>query len=208
MVTINPTLTELEAINGLLLMTKDAPVATIDEASTFDQARIAKEILQSETLSVLMEGWSVNYLQYTAPSDSNNEIPLPVNTIFARSYDPAYNFSMRPKEDTDMPYLYDNDNETFTFTSSRRIEIYKFIDWLNIPMPLRMLIYKTACASYERRVKGNPNVPRWITDEISKARRSCESMEIKGKRPTIFDNYRHATFVSNKFNPIGGNIRQ
>lgn len=82
-------MTELEAVNTLLSVIGEAPVASLPSTATLDitDAALARKTLTEVKRDVLAEGWSWNTdLNYPSNKNASNEFALPSDTLRATFY--------------------------------------------------------------------------------------------------------------------------
>ena len=198
---VNPQFTKLDAINALLLTIKEQPVAS-EEDITYSEAYQAREQLQQTLIEVLSERWTFNTQQTNlSPEAVNNKVPLPINTLEARSYYADKTYSALNG------FLYHNDENTFEFSGAQTVLLTLYWEFDDLPLPLRFLITRMASKAFEKRMRGSDSVNSWLDEEITRARARCEAFELRHRRPLMTDNYRHSGFLQDDYNPVKGKVR-
>jgi len=190
--------TELEAVNDMLLMIKEAPVASLDETTSFSEALLARQVLTRTRQDILLDGWEFNVETRTLPIDINSKIPLPDKTIYAVATSSQLNVIQSGL------FLYDVKNNTYIFSQAVETELLKDFDFSELPSPFQIYITKVASKAFEKRMRGAASVNNWIDEEITRTKSRCAYLEIKSDKPRMFQNYRQFSLLNKFSNPIGG----
>jgi len=202
----NPTWTELNAVNSMLLCIKESPVASIDEAdadfTNYMEALVAKDILHQTNVQMQTSGYIFNTTDnVTLSPDTSGHIYLPVNTLVVRSHYAAYTyFGLDGK-------LWDKEANTDIFTSSAVVDLILFLDWDSLPPVFAQYITKVASKVFVDRMRGMGQ-SQFLDREIISLKSVIEEMVTHQESPTVFDNYRIGGMLDKFNNPIGGNVRR
>ena len=157
--TITP-LTELEAINQVLVAIGQGPVDTLD--NTNPDVAVVQTTLSQVSRDVQAEGWSFNKQQnYPLTPDENQNIKYPDDVLqidFTYPYGPQ------------VPIHYGIDGEGFLYDKNRfpRSEAMKWgtqtiycnvlflYPWIDLPQPMKSYIVARTAAIVSSRIVGDP----------------------------------------------------
>ena len=142
---------ELEAVNMLLAAVGEAAVSSLETATTVDVTQ-AKNLLSNINREVQQKGWHFNTEWDVVLSlDSNSRIPL--GTTILSIYSPTKMTTIRGREGS--PFLYDLDNNTFTWTTSVNDAVtITLLDFENIPQTARQYITTKAARIFQEEIIG------------------------------------------------------
>lgn len=143
-------LTELDAVNAMLLTVGQQPVNTL-EASGISDVAIARNILHQTSRQVQVVGlWFNSESRYPLSLDVNGYAYLPENTLKVDPSDPTKNYVQRGNR------LYDRENHTFIFkTTPIEVDIVFFLDFKSLPEVARDYIAIRAARIYQTKVMGS-----------------------------------------------------
>jgi hypothetical protein len=144
-------ITELEAVNMLLAAVGESAVSSLETATTVDVTQ-AKNLLSNISREVQQKGWHFNTEWDVVLSlDSNNRIPLG-NSILS-VYSPSKLTTIRGRSSS--PFLYDLDNNTFTWTTSINDAVtITLLDFEDIPQTARQYITAKASRIFQEEIIG------------------------------------------------------
>ena len=142
---------ELEAVNMLLAAVGEAAVSSLETATTVDVTQ-AKNLLSNINREVQQKGWHFNTEWDVVLSlDSDSRIPL--GTTILSIYSPTKMTTIRGREGS--PFLYDLDNNTFTWTTSVNDAVtITLLDFENIPQTARQYITTKAARIFQEEIIG------------------------------------------------------
>lgn len=143
-------MTELEAINDMLSLISESPVASLEEASQVADAQVAMQLLRRESRTVQAKGWDWNReeAQRFAPN-IDKEIVLPPNTVKVDATDPSIDLVYRNGK------LWDRINKTFTFESAVILDCVFLLPFDELPETARHYIAMSAGRKFENRLIGD-----------------------------------------------------
>lgn len=149
--------TELEAVNAMLRSIGESAVSTLENVTTVD-VTTAKNIISDVNREVQQKGWHFNTeWDVTLTLDSNNRLPVATNVMSVHA--PNKLLTMRGLEG--VMYVYDLDNNTFTYTSSiTNAVVIKLLDFENIPQTARNYIVAKASRIFQEEVLGQVSAER------------------------------------------------
>ena len=142
---------ELEAVNMLLAAVGEAAVSSLETATTVDVTQ-AKNLLSNINREVQQKGWHFNTEWDVVLSlDSDSRIPL--GTTVLSIYSPTKMTTIRGREGS--PFLYDLDNNTFTWTASINDAVtITLLDFEDIPQTARQYITTKAARIFQEEIVG------------------------------------------------------
>ena len=142
---------ELEAVNMLLAAVGEAAVSSLETATTVDVTQ-AKNLLSNINREAQQKGWHFNTEWDVVLSlDSDSRIPL--GTTILSIYSPSKLTTIRGREGS--PFLYDLDNNTFTWTASVNDAVtITLLDFEDIPQTARQYITTKAARIFQEEIIG------------------------------------------------------
>ena len=142
---------ELEAVNMLLAAVGEAAVSSLETATTVDVTQ-AKNLLSNINREVQQKGWHFNTeWDVVLTLDSDSRIPL--GTTVLSIYSPTKMTTIRGREGS--PFLYDLDNNTFTWTASVNDAVtITLLDFEDIPQTARQYITTKAARIFQEEIIG------------------------------------------------------
>jgi hypothetical protein len=127
--------TELEAVNIMLSVLGQAPVASLDGNLSAD-AETAQSILKEVSKDIQSQGWHFNteYEYEFTPDGGTNEITVPSDIVRVTLADPESYITQRGSK------LYNIEDQTFEFTETVKATIVRFLDFTDLPEGARRFI--------------------------------------------------------------------
>jgi len=144
-------ITELEAVNMLLAAVGESAVSSLETATTVDVTQ-AKNLLSNISREVQQKGWHFNTEWDVVLSlDSDSRIPLGTSVLSV--YSTSKLTTIRGREGS--PFLYDLDNNTFTWTTSINDAVtITLLDFEDIPQTARQYITAKASRIFQEEIIG------------------------------------------------------
>ena len=176
---------DIEAINMMLSVIGEAPINTVVGATS--DANIAQIILREVSREVQSRGWLCN-TEYDVPlsRDSENKIPLPTN-VLRLSIDPV-NLSASRTPVQRGNWLYDVQNRTFEFTGDVKARIVYFLDFTDLPEPIRRYITIKAARVFQDRMMGAETTHAYTAVDEAQAFQIAISSEAVTRGASMLDN--------------------
>jgi hypothetical protein len=143
-------MTELEAINDMLSLISESPVASLDEASRVADAQTAVQILRRQLRDTQTRNWdwnTENGMWFSPDMDGN--IVLPRNCIKVDPTDPRLDYVRRGDK------LWDRTNKTFNIGKRVQLDIVFILPFEDIPETARRYISIAAGRKFENRIIGD-----------------------------------------------------
>ena len=144
-------ITELEAVNMLLAAVGESAVSSLETATTVDVTQ-AKNLLSNISREVQQKGWHFNTEWDVVLSlDSDSRIPLGTSVLSV--YSTSKLTTIRGREGS--PFLYDLDNNTFTWTTSINDAVtITLLDFEDIPQTARQYITAKESRIFQEEIIG------------------------------------------------------
>ena len=159
-------ITELEAINMLLAAIGEAAVSSLETATTVEVTQ-AKNLLSNINREVQQKGWHFNTeWDVILTRDSDNRIPLGTSVLSVY----VENKLTTIRGITGQMYLYDLDDNTFTWTSNLTNAVtITLLDFQNTPQTLRQYVTAKAARIFQEEVIGQTSAEQINRLEESEA---------------------------------------
>jgi hypothetical protein len=142
-------MTELEAINDMLSLISESPVASLDEAGDVADAQTAMQLLGRESRTTQVKGWDWNTDEaYRLAPNIDGEIVLPTNTVKCDPTDISIDYVMRNGK------LWDRTNKTFNIGKAVTVDITYILPFEELPESARRYISMSAGRKFENRIMG------------------------------------------------------
>jgi hypothetical protein len=187
-------MTELEAINDMLSLISESPVASLDEASRVADAQIAMQILRRESRDVQTRGWDWNTDENLMLSpDIDGNIILPRNTVSVDPMDPQLDFVSRGGK------LWDRTNKTFKIGRKVAVKLVALYSFEDLPETARRYISLAAGRKFENRTIGDGNSHQINELDVLKAwaillQEECDNSESSVLQSTTVRRIVHGRF--------------
>lgn len=147
-------LTELDAVNEILLSIGEAPVNTLDVAGIRDVS-IARSRLHGASRNVQTRGWSWNKDEgYVLSPDVNNHVLIADNVLHVDPCDDRLDFVVRRDPNDQTMKLWDRENNTFEITEPVEVDIIWFHAFEDIPQAARNYIAVRAGRLFQTQIIG------------------------------------------------------
>lgn len=168
------TLTELEAVNGMLMAIHEQPVNTLEDDGILELA-IAKQTITEVSRAVQSRGWHFNTLTNVSlvPSDPDREIVLPWNTLRVDTVGCSriVNVAQRGKK------LFNIAKGTFKFENPVTVDMILFLPFDEIIQPAREYIMIKATRRFQARVMGSQVIEYFSEKEEIQAKSVLDQAE-------------------------------
>jgi hypothetical protein len=181
-------MTELEAVNTMLVTIGEQPVSSLDNLAGLQDASIARQILSNISRAVQSKGWVFNLdLQVTYTPDSTGQIILGSNVI---RIDTTSKVRSTTKDIVERGgKLYDRENNTGIFSDPVKVDRVIVLTFDDLPEAARRYIATRAARVFHDRVVGSGELHRFFQEDEAQA--WTELLEYEGEVGdyTIFDDY-------------------
>lgn len=144
-------LTELEAVNSLLSAIGEAAVSSLETATTVEVTQ-AKNLLSNVNRETQQKGWHFNTeWDVTLTRDSDNKIPIGSSVLSVY----VENKLTTIRGISGVMYIYDLDNNTFTWTSSLTNAVtITLLDFQDTPQAVRQYVTTKAARIFQEEIIG------------------------------------------------------
>lgn len=164
-------MTELRAVNRMLLGIKRLPLETLDTVGTNVEASLALDILYTVTQELLSSGLSYNTKIKTLSPDTNAHIHPPARTLALQA---SPNPNLEPKDYLVFDgKLYDAEEDTNEFASSIELSIVYDVDFDDLPFVIQAVVLHESRKAFTLEIKGKAVTPAMVATmdrDIGKAR--------------------------------------
>ena len=181
-------MTELEAVNTMLVTIGEQPVSSLDNLAGLQDASIARQILSNISRAVQSKGWVFNLdLQVTYTPDSNGEINLGSNVL---RIDTTSKVRSSTKDIVERGgKLYDREKNTSIFTDSVKVDRVIVLNFDDLPEVARRYIATRSARVFHDRVVGSGELHRFFQEDEGQAWSELLEYEAEVGDYTIFDDY-------------------
>lgn len=185
-------LTELEAINRMLLGIRLAPIASVDDLDTYSEGMIARSILRQTTLDVLTPGWNFNTRRIILSPEVDGSIPVPGNTIDV--FVPQGSDQVMIDSDNRLMLVYTGSK---VFTSAVDAYVVIGYDWGQLPAALQSLCLHRARLSFKLEMKSSAGADAGvIQQDILRAEAQARAWDLRQKRRSALDSLKMASHAN------------
>lgn len=175
-------LTELEAINVMLLDIQRAPVASVDSIDIYHEATIAQQKLRIVGKRIVGQGWNYNKRRMVLNPDVNGNIWLPAAAVSVYTDELTTDYIIVDGK------LYDSFEGTDVFTSSVTATVVLGFDFAELPLPLQAVVVESARVDfYSTMMPGEP-IPQHIQTALRDALALAKSWDSRQIRRSMIDN--------------------
>ena len=181
-------MTELEAVNTMLVTIGEQPVSSLDNLAGLQDASIARQILSNISRAVQSKGWVFNLdLQVTYTPDTNGEIVLGSNVL---RIDTTSKVRSSTKDIVERGgKLYDREKNTSVFTDSIKVDRVIVLNFDDLPEAARRYIATRSARVFHDRVVGSGELHRFFQEDEHMAWSELLEYEAEMGDYTIFDDY-------------------
>lgn len=158
-------MTELEAVNEMLMSIGQAPVSTLSVTGIKD-VNIAKAELQKVSRRVQSQGWNWNSDDnYSLAPDVDGHILIPAGAIKVDASDKYANYLVRRNGAKGL-CLYNKDDQTFVFPAAVECDIVWAYDFEDLPETARCYIATAAGRKFQSRVVGSRILDAFQAEDV------------------------------------------
>jgi hypothetical protein len=181
-------MTELEAVNTMLVTIGEQPVSSLDNLAGLQDASIAKQILSNISRAVQSKGWVFNLdLQVTYTPDANGEINLGANVL---RIDTTTKVRSTTKDIVERGgKLYDREKNTSIFTDTVKVDRVIVLNFDDLPEVARRYIAIRSSRVFHDRVVGSGELHNFFREDEQVAWQELLEYEGEVGDYTIFDDY-------------------
>ena len=179
-------LTELEAVNAMLLSIGQAPVNTLNVSGLTDVS-IARDKLAEVTRRILSRGYAFNTDDnYPLSPDADGVVLLPKGALKVKASDTS-KLSVR-HHPTKGRALWNGDSLTWTFTAPVACQITWGFSFEELPETARCYIATAAGREFQARIVGSTILDRFLEEDVQRAWLLLEREERATRKTNLFRN--------------------
>lgn len=169
--------TELAAVNILLAVIGEQPVASLDTVESAD-AESARNTLKEFSRAVQAKGWDWNREEaFPLAPDSEGFIQLPANCLYMdAAYWSSYG-SLAKKISERGRQLYNKTDRTLVFTETVYADMIIYLEWEELPEYARQAILYSAVHRYQMRELTSNAIGRITQEDVAQAMATLEQRE-------------------------------
>lgn len=214
-------LTKLQAVNEMLLSIGETPVSSLE--SGLGDAELAEALLDRASRQIQLKGWHCNTLRdYELTKNGSNQFALPVNTLrvdtvnprggYRRTSTPAHskgvNASMRRSADNTKWLMYDNDNNTETWTANDpatlTVDIVQLEEFANLTPALQHYVWAYAAHRFQKSIMGSKVLNEFTAQDLEEALIQAIQEDTMNEDQNIISDNGHVNSVAYRYNPLYG----
>lgn len=171
-------ISELEAVNEMLIAIGQAPVNTLTVAGIRDVS-IARIHIASVSRDLQSEGCKFNRFRETFTPDVNGHVKLPTDALDVDPTDPRVDATVQPDpDDNDILKLYDATENTFVWdVDDLELDVIREIPFNSLPHYARRFIKEWAKVRFQAGAVGSTTLNDFVTDETTAAQAAFNKME-------------------------------
>jgi hypothetical protein len=179
-------MTELAAVNRMLLGIGQTPVNTLEVAGIRDVS-IARLTLEQVSFEIQSKGYRFNTFETTlTPRVEDNRILVPADVISVEALELSEEFSV--EADAEAPsvrYLMDRNKNTDEFTRPVKLLVVRFLEWPSLPGHVSNYITAEAAARFQDQQVGSPSLAAPLERSRQFAYAGFRKQELRQGRPNI-----------------------
>lgn len=163
---------KLSAVNQCLNNIGEAPVTSLDSGLLVD-AQVALDVVEEVNRTVQSKGWYFNTETMTLTPNTSNNISLPNNTLKVDTTGTSIGYDLIKRGTR----LYDRENNTFTITAKKELEITLLLDFEDLSEPFKVWIATMAARTFQERQLGVDSISNQNREDERKAKASAMQEE-------------------------------
>lgn len=172
--------TKLDAVNRMLRAAGEQPVSTLVSDSTND-VDIAVQVLDEATMQVLGQGIPENTVKLTLTPTTDGFVYLPSTVLYADA-DPDDTTWRDRNVNQRGNRLFDNDNNTFVFTTETvKVTVKQMLEFNDLPLHTQMYIADMAARQYQMDTKGDPDVDARLAQRVLESQAAQRINELRSR---------------------------
>jgi sulfur transfer complex TusBCD TusB component (DsrH family) len=202
--------TKLSAINEMLLLSGETPVASLDGSAGVDTS-IAEQILDQKTIDVQARGLANNITIRTMTADLQGVVYLTADVMSADTLTPVFSvredvFKSRITTrgwESGAPYLYNLTDGTKYLTPAQdyEVEVILQVDWEDMDTPVQKDITVQASRTYQMLSQGDGAVDSYLSQLEAFYSAKAKGADTRAK------NYNTLFMQNNVFRALNRNVK-
>lgn len=191
-------MTELEAMNLMLSSIGESEVSSVD--STVPEASLARRILHRVSRQVQSIGLHCNTdTRYEITLDGDDKAPVPASALVVDGYYKGEALVVRGG----FLYRSEPENQTFEFDSNPYVDIIWFLDYENLPQPIRNYIAVRATRVFQGETIGAESLTGFTEFEERTAHMEMMTYESDIGEHNIFESFSVGNVIDRAYrNPV------
>lgn len=186
-------MTELEAINQMLLDIRMAPVATADDLEVYHEATIARQVLLAKSREVQSRGWNYNTHRLRLSPDVDGHLLVPGDTIDA----------FVPQGDDEIRLVNNRVTDVITnsneYTESRDVFVVLGYPIEELPAPIQNLCLAEARLRFVSSMRSDGQIPRDLQKELTDVKALACAWDLRQKRRSMLDTLKVSSHVNRNY---------
>lgn len=211
-------MTELEAVNEMLLSIGETPVQSLD--SGLQDAEIAATMLENENRRIQLQGWLINTRRNVELTKNiNDEFVVAVDWLKVDTVNPAttrannvpaphqhINVSVRRKSDDTSYLLYDidNDAETWPNETTLTVDIVQYLPFKDLNPALQIYIYRSAAHQFQKAMVSSKVLFEFTREAVEEAMTNAIQEDMDNQDANMITGNRNSMQIAFRFNPLYG----
>ena len=208
-------LTKLQAVNDILWSIGELPVQSL--ASGLGDAEIAEAILDRVSREIQLKGWQVNTTYATTLTTNDaNQFALPINVLRVDTANPVsgrqqssprhsrhINASMKRSQDNTKWIMYDNDNNTPTWTSETEltVDMVQLIEFANLTPSLQVYVWTAAAHRFQKGAMGSKVLHEYTIEDVVQAEMQAVQEDSMNEDLNMIADNPHVRSIAYRYNP-------
>ena len=175
-------LSQLEAVNAILAVTGDSPVADLED--TYEQAHLALQELERESRRIQSMGfWFNKEHNVQMKPNTSQEVIIPRDCLHIIPYDSRYiQRNLR---------LYDKQERTYRIPRVVDVQLITFLQWEDLPNLARQAILASAKVSFNSNFHGDESIVNYLLNEKQETMIELRTEDTRQQKLNIhYDNKR------------------
>ena len=181
-ITAQTATTQLQAVNNVLSVIGEAPLASLENVTSLDASAAITE-LSTAMLEVMTSGYWFNTIRVTASPNDDGEIALPITYLTIKPVDPRDLYILKGGR------LYDVRNNTYQISSPVELRVSVQLDWEDLPQQARTYIQDRAGRIYAQKQVGEKTMVLAAAQDERMSLAELQNENLRQLRVTRLDNY-------------------
>lgn len=208
-------LTKLQAVNDILWTIGELPVQSL--ASGLGDAEIAEAMLDRVSREIQLKGWQVNTTYATELTlNTSDQFALPVDVLRVDTSNPVsgrqtssprhsrfVNASMKRAADDSKWVMYDNDNnsETWTDPTVLTVDMVQLLEFANLTPALQMFIWTAAAHRFQKGAMASKALQQFTQEDVFQAETQAVQEDSMNEDLNMVAQNPHVRSITYRYNP-------
>ena len=188
-------LTELDAVNQMLMSIGQAPVNTLAVAGITDVS-VARLVLHNTLREVLGRGWHFNTDdEWPLAPDVNGKVAVPANALSVDPEDHSLDYVVRRDPADSVLRLYDREQRSFVLSRTANVTVKWFLTFEEIPAAARAYIAARAGRAFQASVVGSQILYQFTKERELETLAELEREELESADNNVLTQNSETAFV-------------